>query len=213
MYNNMQGCRFGLWHVGMWLAVAGFAAPAVAATVPPPQVDSSAITLRDGAGERIALNDDNADNADNAGTAHRALAADWPKADDSVLDAARGGFTNGNGLMVSLGVDRLVSINGDVVAHSRIEIADLGRIDSGQARQTSDALSSVKLVQIGGENIYRAGEMGAALGGVIVQNSLDNQLIRTDTIIHSTVNSAGLLNAINFHGTLHDALARAVGQP
>jgi hypothetical protein len=129
--------------------------------------------------------------------------------DDAALDEARGGFTNGNGLAVSLGIDRLVSINGDVVARTRIDIADLSRISADQARQTSEALSSVKLVQNGDANIYKAGEIGAALGGIIVQNSLSNQLIRTDTVISSTVNSAGLLNALNFQGTLQDALTRA----
>jgi hypothetical protein len=135
----------------------------------------------------------------------------WACVDDGVLDGARGGFTRSDGLMVSLGIDRLVSINGDVVARSRIDIADLGRLNADQARQTSDALSSVKLVQNGDANIYRTGDLSAALGGIVVQNSLNDQAIRTETVIRSTVNSAGLLNTLHFQSTLQDALARAVG--
>jgi len=140
-----------------------------------------------------------------------AAGASWACVDDGTLDRARGGFTRSDGLMVSLGIDRLVSINGDVVAHSRIDIADLGRVSADQARQTSDALSSVKLVQNGAANIYRAADLGAALGGIVVQNSLNDQAIRTETVIESTVNSASLLNALHFQSTLQEALARAAG--
>ena len=140
-----------------------------------------------------------------------ASGASWACVDDGILDGARAGFTRSDGLMVSLGIDRLVSINGDVVAHSRIDIADLGRVSADQARQTSDALSSVKLVQNGAANIYRAADLGAALGGIVVQNSLNDQAIRTETVIESTVNSASLLNALHFQSTLQEALARAAG--
>lgn len=137
-------------------------------------------------------------------------AAAWSTVDDATLEGARGGFTVGNGLTISLGIDRLVSINGDVVAHSNIDLNNLGGIGAEQVRQTSAALSSVKLVQNGDANIYRAGAMDAALGGIVVQNSLNNQLIRTDTVISAAVNSASLLSALNFQGNLQDALTRAV---
>ena len=189
---HIQGRPCGLRHVGMWLAAAGFAAPVLAASpMPAPVAAPPAAVVAD------ALLSPH-------GLAPAALAVD-----DAVLDATRGGFTNGDGLAVSLGIDRLVSINGEVVARTRIDVADLARISAEQARQTSQALSSVKLVQNGDANIYRAGDLGAALGGIVVQNSLNNQQIRTDTLISATVNSAGLLNTLNFQGTLQDALARA----
>ncbi|WP_426110630.1 hypothetical protein [Massilia sp. PWRC2] len=281
--HKIDGRQFGLWHVGMWLAAAGFATPTIAgtpahqastmasavplvvlqrdnlddATALPSAADATvadgtadtAMTLDAGdtldAGQTLGATDiadsldapaivdaiDAADAADAADAdaihamdtvslaalhnmATRAIApGDWSRVDDGTLEGARGGFTSADGLLVSLGIDRLVSINGDVLAHTRIDIADLSRISAEQARQTSEALSAVKLVQSGGENIYRAGDPGAALGGMVVQNSLDNQLIRTDTVIRSTVNSAGLLNTLNFHATVHDALTRVVGQP
>lgn len=189
---HIQGRPCGLRHVGMWLAAAGFAAPVLAASPMPAPVGAPPAAV-----------------VDDALLSPHGLAPAALAVDDAVLDATRGGFTNGDGLAVSLGIDRLVSINGEVVARTRIDVADLARISAEQARQTSQALSSVKLVQNGDANIYRAGDLGAALGGIVVQNSLNNQQIRTDTLISATVNSAGLLNTLNFQGTLQDALARA----
>lgn len=162
-----------LMHVSLWLALAGFGAPALAA---------------DGAGP----------------------ADDWQPVDAAQLDATRGGFTLPNGLAMSLGIEKTVSINGDVVAHTRIEIADLNRLSSAQAIQTHDALSSVKLIQNGSENIYQAGDAAHALGGVVIQNTLNDQLIRSETVISASVNSGSLARSLNFQSSLNDALARAV---
>ncbi len=162
-----------LLHVSLWLALAGFGAPAAA--------------------------DDRADPA-----------SDWQPVDASELDAARGGFTLPNGLAMSLGIEKIVSINGDVVARTRIDIADLNRLSSEQAIQTHEALSSVKLIQNGSDNIYQAGESARVLGGVVIQNTLNDQLIRSETVISATVNSGSLLKSLNFQSSLNDALARAV---
>ena len=123
----------------------------------------------------------------------------------------RGGFSTPAGLAVSLGIERLVSINGDVVARTSFDIADLNHLSAEQARQTRDALSSVKLIQNGSDNIYQAGESSRVVGGVVIQNTLNDQLIRSQTVISSTVNSASLLKTLNFQGSLSDALTRAVG--
>ena len=159
-----------LLHVSLWLALAGFGAPAAAA-----------------------------DPADG-----------WAPVDEAQLDRMRGGFSTENGLVVSLGIERLVSINGNIVARTNIDIADLNHLSAEQARQTRDALSSVKLIQNGSDNIYQAGEAPRVIGGVVIQNTLNDQLIRSQTVISSTVNSASLLKTINFQGSLSDALTRAV---
>ncbi len=138
-------------------------------------------------------------------------ADDWVAVDDSQLEEMRGGFTTPSGLAVSLGIDRLVSINGDVVARTSFDIADLNHMSEEQARQTRDALSSVKLIQNGSDNIYQAGESSRVIGGVVIQNTLNDQLIRSETVISSTVNSASLLKSLNFQASLSDALARAAG--
>lgn len=176
-----------LVHVGLWLALAGLGAPAVAAAsaapTPTAPLAPPVPTVTDGG---------------------------WAPVDETELDGMRGGFDNAAGLRVSLGVERLVSINGNIVARTNIDIADLNHLTAQQASQTRDALSSVKLVQNGSDNIYQAGELPRAIGGVVIQNTLNDQQIRSQTIISSTVNSASLLKTINFQGSLSDALTRAV---
>jgi hypothetical protein len=134
----------------------------------------------------------------------------WTAVDEAQLDSTRGGFSTEGGLLVSLGIERLVSINGNIVARTNIDIADLNHLSAEQARQTRDALSSVKLIQNGSDNIYQAGESPRVIGGVVIQNTLNDQLIRSQTVISSTVNSASLLKTLNFQGSLNDALTRAV---
>ncbi len=135
----------------------------------------------------------------------------WQPVDAAALDRARGGFIAPSGLTITLGIDRMVSVNGEVLAQSHLAIADLSRISHSEAEQTSAALSSLKLVQHGNDNIYLAPLAQQALAGIVIQNSLDGQLIRSETVISSTVNSMGLLKAINAQASLGDALLQAAG--
>lgn len=146
-----------------------------------------------------------------AETTGAGLAQDWVPVTEAVLDQSRGGFTLETGLQVMLGIDREVSINGTVVARTSLQLTDLSRLSAEQAQQTSDALSAVKLVQNGSDNIYAAAMSTQTLGGTVIQNSLNDQVIRTHTVIHSSVNSMALLQALNFQGTLGEAIARAAG--
>lgn len=144
-----------------------------------------------------------------AALAFPAFADPWQAVDQATLASARGGFVAANGLSIALGIDRTVSVNGEVLAQTHIAIADLSQLSHAEAEQTSQALSSIKLVQNGPDNIYRAPLSQQALAGIVVQNSLDGQLIRTDTVIHTTVNSMALLKAINVQSSLGDALLQA----
>lgn len=138
---------------------------------------------------------------------------EWIPVDAATLDRARGGFTTPGGLAVSLGIERLVSINGELVSRTSFQIADVGSLSAEQARETSAALSAVKLIQNGSENIYMAAFSNDVLGGTVIQNTLNDQQIASQTIINSSVNSAGLLNTMNFNGNVSDAIARAAGPP
>lgn len=135
----------------------------------------------------------------------------WTPVNDEQLDELRGGFELPSGLSLSLGIERLVSINGDVVSRTSFDFSALHHLTEEQARQTQDALSSVKLIQNGSDNIYQAGEAAQVAGGVVIQNTLNDQVIRSQTVISSTVNSASLLKTLNFQGSLSDALVRAAG--
>jgi seryl-tRNA(Sec) selenium transferase len=91
-------------------------------------------------------------------------------------------------MLVSLGVERLVSINGTVVASTHFSIPDMTQLSAADAQLASDTMAAV-----------------------LVQNSLD-QAIRTQTTINTTVANLALLKAVNFESSLRDALNSAVGK-
>lgn len=133
----------------------------------------------------------------------------WVAVSEAVLDQSRGGFTFDTGLQLTLGIERDISINGELVSRTSLQLTDISRLSAEQAQQTRDALSAVKLVQNGRDNIYVGAMSTQTLGGTVVQNSLNDQLIQTRTVIHSSVNSMALLKTLNFQGSLGDAIARA----
>lgn len=138
---------------------------------------------------------------------------DWVPVDTATLAQLRGGFVTASGLTLSLGVERVVAINGEIISRTSLHIAELGNMHQQQGLQTGAALSSVKLIQNGGDNITLANLADATLGGTVIQNSLSDQHIESRTIINASVNSIGLLKAMNFQGNVSDAIARAAGPP
>ncbi len=139
-----------------------------------------------------------------------AAPAGWVAVNAATLDSLRGGFTTPQGLAVSLGVERLVSVNGELVARTSFQLADIGKPGAALAGQTGATLSAIKLVQHGNDNMTLTGFSSDAPVGTVIQNTLNNQLIESRTIIHASVNSVGLLNTINFNGNVSEAIARTV---
>jgi len=124
------------------------------------------------------------------------------------LDGYRGGFVTDTGLAVSLGIERIVTINGNVADSSRIELGDLGGLTSGRTVLSADAANQMRLIQNGGGTFNV--EFGQnALGATVIQNSLNNQLINNATIINASVNARGMLQAMNFQSSLANALTTA----
>jgi len=132
--------------------------------------------------------------------------AGWSVASDDRLDQTRGGFETGEGLLLALGVERLVSINGEMVASSKVNISDVSKLSPDQAA----ALAAVTLVQNGSGNVFAPGGQLPA-GALVIQNSASGQLIRSQTTINATVNSLSLLKSLNFEASLRSALGSAVG--
>jgi hypothetical protein len=87
--------------------------------------------------------------------------AGWRTVAGATLDTMRGGFTTETGLSLSLGIERLVSINGQVVSQTNFQIADVGNISSDEARQAHAAINSLTLVQTGANN-FTVGDAAAA---------------------------------------------------
>ncbi len=135
--------------------------------------------------------------------------SDWIAVDNAELERQRGGFDGGTGLLVAFGVERAVSVNGDVVRSTSFHIPDVARMNAEQARLAAAALSTVDLIQVGPNNHFQPDLMGGS--GLVIQNSLNDQLIRSQTVINASVNSMALLNAVNVQTALSEALANALG--
>jgi len=109
----------------------------------------------------------------------------WAPAPESRLEEARGGFENGNGLLVALGVERMVEVNGVVVARNRVELADVTRLAN-------------------------APDAAAALAPILVQNNTSGQMIRSLTTVDLTVNALSTLKSMNLEGSLRQALSNVI---
>lgn len=147
----------------------------------------------------------------------------WLAATAERLDALRGGFEAAPGLKVSFGMVRSVSINGELVSRTSFELPDMSRITEAQARVASLAMRDAGLVQNGPGNFVQrdlpgtvsAGSVAsqaipASLSGLgaatVIQNSLDNQVIRQITEISTSVNTLGVLKTVNAQAALRDAM-------
>ncbi|HAT30060.1 MAG TPA: hypothetical protein DCW29_04180 [Janthinobacterium sp.] len=140
----------------------------------------------------------------------RCAGPDWVAVGDAELERARGGFDLGGGLLMSLGVDRTVTVNGNVLSSSAFNIADVSRL-TGQEASAAASAAGLNLLQNGAGNTFLAGAMPQALAGTVIQNSLNDQVLRTQTVINASVNSFDLLKMMNFQDSLRTALSNAVG--
>ena len=138
-------------------------------------------------------------------------ADEWVAVSEQQLDSQRGGFDVGSGLAVSFGIIRTVMVNGDVVSKTSFNLPDVTQISPEQARIASAAIADSGLVQIGPNNFVAAGVRSDLGTGTLIQNSLNDQHIKTLTIINTGVNSLGLLKALNTQTVLNDALLGALG--
>jgi hypothetical protein len=128
---------------------------------------------------------------------------------DEVLAETRGGFDSS--LVVSLGLERLVTINGNLVSSTQFNVADLAHITSPEAAMVRDALAPSQLVQNGmGNTVSDPMLLSQTVSALLIQNTANDQLIRSQTTINATVNTLSALNGMNFEGSLRQALAGAV---
>jgi len=130
--------------------------------------------------------------------------------DSAQLEEARGGFLIANGLEVTLGIERMVTINGNVVDRSEIQLGDIGKLAQGNGLVSQEALGELRLIQNGVTSALRGEATASLLGGTLIQNSLNDQMIGAQTTLNATVNTAGMLRALNFAEGLNNALSTAI---
>ncbi len=107
------------------------------------------------------------------------------------------------GLKISFGIERAVYINGDLVTTTRLSTPDLSATTGGRS---SDPAGTLALVQNGAGN-YFLSEIGRSALPSVIQNTLDNQAIRTVTVINASVNSMDLLRSMNLSSSVRNAIA------
>lgn len=125
------------------------------------------------------------------------------------LENLRGGFDLPSGLQASFGFERVVYLNGELVATTRVSIPDLAAITPEQA-QALAAAKQTTLLQVGQGNTFDASSMG---GGMVIQNTLDGQDIQVLTTLDIGTNMLGHYQDLNAEAALRDALIAAPGSP
>lgn len=125
------------------------------------------------------------------------------------LEALRGGFELPSGLQASFGFERVVYLNGELVATARVSIPDIGAITPEQARALANARQTT-LLQVGQGNTF---DSASTNGGLVIQNTMNNQDIQVLTKLDLGTNMLGHFQDLNADAALSDALIAAPGTP
>ena len=137
------------------------------------------------------------------------LGTEWQPVDPARLAQMRGGFQMPSGMMLSFGIERVVFLNGELTARIAVQIPDVARITPEQAQALAD-FNRGMVVQIGEGNRF---DPAQGAGGLVIQNTLDDQDIRTLTRIEVGTDTLGAYQNLNANGALTDALIRTPGGP
>jgi hypothetical protein len=121
--------------------------------------------------------------------------------DTAALDEVRGGFQlEGSSLTFSIGIERAVYINGNLVATNVLNLKDLQSTSGGtNVTGVSPAASSSALVVQNGPagSNYVAPQVAQNPTATVIQNSLDGQKIQAVTTVNASVNSLQTVRAMS----------------
>lgn len=136
----------------------------------------------------------------------------WVPVSEQALDATRGGFDLGNGLLASFGIDRAVYVNGNLVTSTSFNVPDIAHMTAGQAAAMSAALNSVSVTQVGPNNTFDPSSLGNKVSAAtVVQNTLNNQNIQSITTLNTSVNTLNAFRQANFQDALQAAQLQSLG--
>ena len=135
----------------------------------------------------------------------------WRAVNDQRLDAMRGGFDLGRGLLASFGIERVVYINGNLVSNISVNIPDVARMTTAQASALASAVGTVNVIQNGPGNTFDPATMNRTVAATVIQNTLDAQHIQSLTTINTSVNTLDEFRSINFNNSLQSALIQSLG--
>ncbi|MHB8913202.1 MAG: hypothetical protein ACYC42_11260 [Lysobacter sp.] len=136
------------------------------------------------------------------------LGSEWIAVPPERLDELRGGFVMPSGLLMSFGIERAVYVDGQLVATARFNVPDIARITVEQATALA-GMQDTMLVQVGEGNTF----VPNGMGGIVIQNTLDNLDIRALTTISVASSTLGMFQDLNSYAALQGALLSAPGGP
>lgn len=126
------------------------------------------------------------------------------------LDAMRGGVDLGGGLLGSFGISRATYVNGQLVAHSQVNIPDIAHVTAPQANALAAVLQTV-VVRNGPGNFVDPTAFGDRSAATVIQNTLNDQHIQNLTTIHASVNTLPDFNMLRLQEGLQAGLVQALG--
>lgn len=136
--------------------------------------------------------------------------SEWLAASNHALDQLRGGFDVGGGLVVSFGISRALYVNGELVTSTSFQVGDISKLTSAQAQGLSQQIAlQAQVVQNGPGNSIDPGASIVPLA-MYIQNTLNNQTIRNQTVIEATTSGLSLVKSMNLQSTLNDSINNAI---
>lgn len=137
------------------------------------------------------------------------LGPEWVAVAPERLERTRGGYQLPSGLALSFGIERVVHVNGHLVASASVHIPDVSRMTTAQARELAE-LNRGLVVQVGEGNTFTP---TSTINGVVIQNTLGGQEVRALTTLNIGVGTLGMFQQLNANAALQDALNAAAGAP
>jgi len=129
------------------------------------------------------------------------------------LDDIRGGFDLPDiNLKLSFGIERAVFINGELVSTTVLNLRDLqwtAGVGNTPQTLTNGVAGAVSVIQNGAGNSAPA-QFGSDLAGTVIQNTLNNQNLRTVTTINAAVNSAQVWRALSVQSAVQDGIVNSL---
>ena len=126
---------------------------------------------------------------------------------ESALDALRGGFDIPANLHASLQLERVVTANGEQIAHLAADIADIGHMTVADAEALAHAAGTL-VIQGGPNNAFNLMDGPTAM---VIQNTLNDQHLVSVTTLDVQVNSLPAFREIAFQDALRDGLGSITG--
>jgi hypothetical protein len=125
------------------------------------------------------------------------------------LDRMRGGFFSEPGLKISIGIERSVLINGELVTSSTLTIPDLQLFSGTGIGRAALAGPAFALIQNGPGNTFNPVPSTMTSLGTAIQNTLNNQAIVGMTKINASVSNIDLVRSMDLSVSTSQMIGRS----